>query len=249
MNNILRDDNILIITTNRLNGYSKSFFDSYNMAFHVEDNKDDVLKNYQILCNENNINYENIYIPSQTHSDVFKEVKVNEKNNLSNCDALYTKDKDCYIGVLTADCLPIIIYFPDKEIIAAIHAGWVGSAKLIAYKLINYLITNEKVNPELASIYLCPSISKDVYEVGQDVYDKIACHEFINASECFEKISENKYLFDNRLFNKKQLFISGINIANIIDIDDCTYTNKNYFSYRRDNKTGRQLSLIGMRKK
>ncbi|MEG0365054.1 MAG: laccase domain-containing protein, partial [Erysipelotrichales bacterium] len=131
MYQVIRDDSILAISTNRSDGVSKAPYDSLNLAYHVLDNKDDVDTNYSLLANKLNIDVNDIYIPNQTHSKIMLEVKKNQTKITNECDALYTKDKGVYIGVLTADCLPILMYAHDKEVVVAIHAGWQGSDKLI----------------------------------------------------------------------------------------------------------------------
>ena len=245
MNEVLRDDKILIVTTDRNDGYFSNMKLSNNMAYRTAGDEDMIL-NIKQLCTENNIKFSDVYIPKQTHSDIIKEV-TRKKDDLSNCDALYTKEKDTCLGVLTADCLPILVYFPDKEIVAAAHAGWVGSIKLIAYKLITQIVIKEQVNPSLAEVYLCPSICQECYEVGREVYERAIANEFIDSESCFINLDNCKYLFDNRLFNILQLKASGIKEENISIVDRCTFLDDNYFSHRQDKTKGRQLSLIGMR--
>lgn len=243
----INDEKLLALTTNRLNGYSSSFYDSFNMGFHVGDNKVNVEKNYQLLCKELNISYDNIYLPNQTHSDVLIKVNRNDDKIIDECDALYTKDKDTYLGVLTADCCPILLYDTTNKIIAAIHAGWVGSVKLISYKSINYLIENENLDVNQTKVYLAPSIKKRNYEVGEDVFQAVNKYSQFHHDDLFTNLENNKYLYDNVLFNYQQIIACGILKENIFIDKDCTYENDNYFSYRQTKVCGRQLTLIGMR--
>ena len=247
MINYLRNDDILAITTNRYDGVSSGPYESANFGFRTLDNKENVEANYQILRNKLEINKENIYFTRQVHSDIFIEITKDSLNYQKRCDALFTLEKNCYLTVLSADCLPILFYCPDREIVGAIHAGWLGSAKLIAFKLLSYLISNYQVDPQQVIVYFGPSIFSEVYEVGQDVYDKVCQHEIFNPQVCFQAKDNGKYWYDNRLFNQLQLEFLGI--KQIVKLDECTYQNSEYFSYRRQPESGRQLSLIGMREK
>lgn len=241
------DDNVLAITTDRNGGVSSSNYSSFNFGYHVGDIKEDVDRNYEILANELNIDINKLFIPQQTHSANFMEITKDSSKEIKDCDALYTKDNELFIGVLTADCLPILLYCPDKQIVAAIHAGWQGSTKLITKKVLEHLIDHEHIDPQLTQAYLAPSIFQVMYEVGDDVYHQ-ACASNLDAEECFILKDNGKYLFDNRLFNIKQLLSCNINASNITRVNKCTYLNKDYFSYRRNKNTGRQLTLIGLNK-
>ena len=243
----LNNDDILAITTNRLNGYSDFPYNSFNMAFHVGDVKEDVERNYQLLCKELNINYDNIHLPNQTHSDVMIEVTHNNQVINEECDALFTKSKNIYLGVLTADCCPILVYDTKNKIVAAIHAGWVGSVKLITYKSIKYLIEHEQLSPKHTKVFIAPCIKKRNYEVGQDVFEAVMKYPEFYHNDLFSSLKNDKYLYDNTLFNYLQILACDIPKTNIFVDEDCTFENSDYFSYRRDRKCGRQLTLIGMR--
>lgn len=244
MNNYFKidfNDNVLAICTNRLDGHSTKPYDSFNLGYHVLDNKEDVDKNRDILANI--MNTKQVVFPNQTHSSNIIQVK-DMNCNVSDCDALYTKEKDIAVGVLTADCLPILFYCPDKEIVGTIHAGWQGSVKEITYKSFEYLIKHENIDISKTKVYLGPSISRDVYEVDHDVYSKVLSLDYTFLESCFKIKDNNKFNFDNVEFNLKQLEKIGIDYQNIQLSNICTYQNKDYFSYRQDNITGRQASII-----
>lgn len=192
------------------------------------------------------LNTEKIVLMNQTHSDIVKEIK-SINDDTTNTDAIYTKESNLYLGVLTADCLPLLLYAPDQHIVAAIHSGWVGSTKLITYKTITHLIVHEKIDPSKLIVYIGPSIKSTNYEVDQLVYDKFIVHEFIDTKSCFKAIGHNKYYLDNLQFNLLLLKELNINPNNITIFDKCTFADDNLFSYRKDKTSFRNISVIGLK--
>ncbi|MDR1782580.1 MAG: peptidoglycan editing factor PgeF [Bacilli bacterium] len=234
---------VIAITTTREDGYSQGVYAKNNMGFRCDDNAEHVKKNYEKLAKELKININDIYYPFQAHTDTLIKINKNDSLPTMECDALYTTDKDVYVGVLTADCLPILLYCSQPFICCAIHSGWKGSAKLITLKTINYLIKQEKLNPKNTTIILGPAINQKDYEVGKDVYDAINQYPEYQPQDCFKKINNNKYLYDNKQFNLN--ILKQFNFNKIINHNESTTNILKYYSYRQEGITGRLLSLIG----
>lgn len=248
MYHIFVDNNeIIAFTTDREGGYSTGPYRSLNLAFHVGDDHNMVLKNHYKLADELHYGYQNLYFTQQTHGTNLEQITEDSPQVSDDTDALYTKETNKYIGVMTADCLPILGYDPTNHLVFAIHAGWLGSVKMITHKTLNYLIENEKLDVADTQIYLGPSISQKNYQVQDDVYQKVMATPFDNLAECFTKNDDGTYQFNNRLYNIKQLESLGIKAQNITELDDCTYENEKYFSYRRDGQTGRMMSIIALK--
>ena len=76
---------------------------------------------------------------NQTHSSDFIDATFENFKGDRDCDSLVTKDKNTLIGVFTADCVPVIAYDKEKEVIAAIHSGWKGTYTKIARKTCEYM--------------------------------------------------------------------------------------------------------------
>lgn len=238
-------DDVIALTSTRENGYSQGVYAANNMGFRCGDEAENVKKNYQKLAAELGIAPESIYYPYQAHTANIIKINQGDSLPLEPCDALYTTTKDVFVGVLTADCLPILIYCAQPFICCAIHSGWKGSTKLITTKVINYLLTNENLDPKNTTVVLGPAIKRADYEVGPDVYEAICQHQEFSPAECFEKIKGTKYLYDNKLFNLKQL--QKFNFKTIINCDESTTDTTKYYSYRKEGTTGRLLSLIGQK--
>ena len=109
---------------NKIGGKSKKIYKSLNCGPGSKDNPSDVQKNLQIVRKKIKTNAKNIFLLHQIHSNKF--VYITKKNIFKSkpkADALITNQKNIPIGVLTADCVPILICDEKTKLIAAIHAG------------------------------------------------------------------------------------------------------------------------------
>lgn len=114
--------NLIHAFSTRDGGYSKAPYLSNNLAFHVSDNKNDVIKNHQALAIQLGYDYTKLIYMRQIHSDIVHIVT--DKDNFytpTTCDALITNKKN--IPIMSADCVPIIIYDSRLHVIAVVHAG------------------------------------------------------------------------------------------------------------------------------
>jgi len=160
-------------------------------------------------------------------------------------DFILTKKKNVGIGVVTADCLPIIVYDFFEHAAAIIHAGWRGLAADIFAKTVCAMQQEFDSKPENLKIYCGPSAGSCCYEVQADFYDhfkKYADHE-----QYFIK-KDKKLFFDARQFiqlNARSLGIAAKNIYTTYNA--CTICNSLYCSYRREKENARrQISIISL---
>jgi YfiH family protein len=160
-------------------------------------------------------------------------------------DALITDKKGLPIAVLTADCAPILIYDKNREMIAAIHAGWKGAYKGILKKVVKFMI-KKGCFPENITAVIGPCISVYNYEVGEDFVKRFIKKDKKNII-FFKKIKNKRYFNLNKYvyFQLKSLDIKKIDI-----IDKDTFDAKNnFFSARRsislnESNYGRNISII-----
>ena len=183
----------------------------------------------------------------QTHSN--KVIVVNKKNNTSkrfNSDALITKMKGVALGVVTADCVPIILYDVKNQIIGCIHAGWKGASSGIIENTIRKFRRLNSKNKIFASVGPC--IGKKSYEVDINFYKK-----FISKSKkndvYFSKKNNEKKLFDLRKYVNDKLIKLNVKVDHV---NRDTFREKSsFFSYRRSQKLyekdyGRCISVISL---
>jgi YfiH family protein len=165
-------------------------------------------------------------------------------------DALITRLRNVLLAVQTADCLPILIADPKTKMMAAIHAGWRGTAGRIVERTIADLM-RLGVNPRTCLVALGPCASAARYEVGGDVIDQIK-REFGYWKKILVNFRDDgKCYFDNRAATLQQLRLCGFDEEQIFVAPYCTMLqNELFFSYRLEAggqplKAGRLLSVIG----
>lgn len=185
--------------------------------------------------------------PTQTHS---LNVAIAEgwDESFPDTDALITFKRDLPIGVVTADCVPILIYAPDVEGVAAVHAGWKGSLGGIVDRVVD-LMADHGAEIGKMKVAFGPSISKENYEVDETLADKFReagykdCISYPNGS------SSRPHL-DLQGVNISRLLSKGVKPENISPSDKCTYSSVDaekapLQSYRRDGvAAGRNLTMI-----
>ena len=233
----------------RKNGFSKGNYESLNCGLGSSDKKEDVLKNLNLVSKKIGCNNELLITLNQIHSNkvIYFEDKNSIKNKL-NGDAIVTKIRNVAIGILTADCVPILLYDHKQKIIGCIHSGWKGALNgVIKNTVKKFQDLNSKT--ENLIVVVGPCIGKESYEIKIDFYNK-----FINQNpkyiKFFKKTLDKKYTFDLRGFVNNQ--ISELNIKNIENIEKDTFSQRElFFSYRRscaknELDYGRNISVILM---
>jgi polyphenol oxidase len=165
-------------------------------------------------------------------------------------DFLITNQPNVGIGVLTADCLPIVFYVPGKNIIAVAHAGWRSSVARIASIVIETLQQKYNIAPADVHVLFGPSAKSCCYEVSADFVKNLSPFAF--ADQVITK-HDGKLFFDNPLFNKLLLIQAGVPVANINENNNlCTICNRQFHSYRRtvdkENYYEAQATIIWLKK-
>lgn len=221
----------------RKSGVSKGAFDSLN--FSLKDNISNVMENKKIVLNEFS-KFENLLILNQVHGG--KVIYTDENIDLTKGDALITKSSKLLIGVITADCVPILLYDDKLGVISAIHAGWKGA--VLESIVQNTLAELKNLGCSMSDI--CASIGPCIrhYEVKNDVANLVP--------DKFLKVYDDRYLFDIAGFVKNILENEGITKVHDTCLD--TFLNEEmFFSCRRsfikkEKGFGCQLSVIGLGK-
>jgi len=210
----------------------------FNMSFSVGDNENIVKENRNLFFENLGINPANITHQKQVHED--KVSFVTQGGLIGESDAMITDKPGIGLAVSIADCVPILLYDPLKKMIGAVHSGWRGTEKKILLKTLNE-IKKYGCLPENIIVYIGPSISKNVYEVGKEVAEMF-------DKKYLEQKGE-KYLLDVSGVNLDILLKAGVKRNNIQLSSLCTYAMKDVFhSYRRDgNNSGRSLAVIALK--
>ena len=228
-------------------GKSTGIYKSLNCGIDSSDSKKNVLNNLKIICKKINCSSKNLVLLNQIHSNKFYFINKNYKfkKKKLNGDALITNVKKIALGVIVADCVPVLIYDKNLKIISAIHAGWKGVYKEIIKKVVKFLIKKGSNTKNLVAV-IGPSISEKSYEVQKDFKSKFLKKD--KQSKFFFKIRKNKTYFD---LNKYVYYhLKKLGIKNLEIIKKNTFDPKNnFFSARRsiqnkENDYGRNISVI-----
>ncbi|MGV8091871.1 MAG: peptidoglycan editing factor PgeF [Mangrovibacterium sp.] len=188
-----------------------------------------------------------LIFPRQAHSDriVVLDHPVNNAE-IAGTDALITNQHGLCICVQTADCVPILLYDPCEQVVAAVHAGWRGTVSKIVAKTIHRMQLQFDSEPEDLIAGIGPSIHHHVYEVGQDVIIQVR-ENFSNFRELLKpSIHEGKAFFDLWAANKNLMVASGMKEKNIEVMGLCSWSHESlFYSARRDGAvTGRMATGI-----
>jgi len=156
-------------------------------------------------------------------------------------DALVTNLPGVVLTILTADCVPILLFDPVQRAIGAVHAGWRGTQQMIVRKTIAKMAEQYGTNPADLIVGVGPAIGGCCYEVGEEV----AAH-FGSCPEALMPKGGGKYLLDTRRVNVRQLEAAGVPPEQIEVSPYCTSCDVDrYFSYRAEQGTaGRFMSCI-----
>ncbi len=243
-----RFNNIRHSFFSKKNGVSKGIYKSLNCGLGSNDKKKNIIKNLNLVSKKMNIELKDLVLMNQTHSNKVILVNKKNKNKRLNSDALVTKLKGIGLGVLTADCVPIILYDETNNIIGCVHAGWKGAVSGIIENTIKKFKKINSNNKIFASVGPC--IGKKSYEVDLNFY-----RNFISKSKknsiYFSKKNKFKRLFNLRKYVNDKLIKLNVKIDNVYHD---TFRDKNrFFSYRRsqklgENDYGRCISIISLTK-
>ena len=226
------------------NGFSKGIYEGLNCGKGSKDNKSNIYKNLNFVAKKMGVKKNKLILMHQTHSNKVVEIKKYNLKNKINADAIITKMNDIAIGVLTADCVPIIICDVRNKIVGCIHAGWRGAFSGIIYNTIKKIKKSNSNNKIYASVGPC--IGEKNYEVDIKFYEKFVSKSWKNKIY-FRHKSKTKKLFDLRKFVTDKLLKLNVKVD---QIKKDTFTEKsNFFSYRRSRKLkqkdyGRCISTV-----
>ncbi len=226
---------------------------AFNVTDYCEDDPQRVASNRLWLAGELGIEGERLVMPRQTHSDRIEEITAEtmqlsvaqRRDLLDGVDALITRETGLCIGVSTADCVPVLLFDPQNEAVAAIHAGWRGTVKRIVTKTVHRMQTAFQTNPAELHALIGPSISQKAFEVGDEIVEAFAEAGFDTQSiarqmDMEHEDAEGKICtvvrphIDLWGANAQLLEEAGVNLMNICVSGICTYEHHDsFFSARR----------------
>ncbi len=233
--------------TTRMGGVSRGIYQSMNLGLSTGDDKKLVLKNYEIICNALGFDIETLVLSKQVHKDHI--VRVGKEScgsgifypaSYEDADALITNEKGVTLVAFFADCVPILLFDKEKNVLAVVHAGWRGTVLKIVLKTIQTMAHSFGSNPENILAAIGPSIHPCCYEIGSEVAQKFTEAFQDTSSILFEK--GQRIFCDLQQANAEAMISEGVLAENISWSGLCTSCNEQMLYSHRASK-GKRGSL------
>ncbi|MGI9380376.1 MAG: peptidoglycan editing factor PgeF [Methyloligellaceae bacterium] len=231
----------------RNGGKSDGLYESLNCGQGSADQTSKVLENKNIVAQTLDLRPEDLRTVHQFHSaEVFTITSNDTPSGRPKADAMVTNMPNIGLGILTADCAPVLFAEPNARIIAAAHAGWKGALRGVLHQTVAKM-AQLGAYPDRITATIGPTLSQVNYEVGPEFHQEFIEQSLQNAC-FFYQGKEDRYQFDLPGFIADSLQKAGV--VNISNLGLCTYgSESDFFSYRRsvhrkENDYGRQISII-----
>jgi YfiH family protein len=230
----------------RQGGASSGDFASLNTGGAVGDDPTLVEKNRAQVAAA--LGFDSLVIVRQVHSTTVVVLKEPPAPG-TEADAMVTSRPGLLLGILTADCAPILLADPDAGVVGAAHAGWKGACGGIAYGTVMAMV-GLGADPKNIRAVIGPTISGPNYEVGPETAAQIVAADSAAARHISIPPGKTREHFDIPGLLREQLL--GAGLESVADLGQCTYAQPDaYFSHRyathHGTRTGRQIAVIGLR--
>ncbi len=237
-------------------GFSKGIYSSLNVGPGSKDNPQSVQKNRLSCLNELSGEIEPDYNPElftvhQHHSATVVTLEAESTPDACQkikADGIVTAGLNQAIGILTADCVPVLFADPYARVIGAAHAGWRGAHGGVLQETVRNMQALGSRTEQITAL-IGPCIGPESYIVGSEFLDRFS-DRYVTVQNGPEK---PQYLFNLRHYVQDRLLDSGIGTIGTLG-HDTLKEEETFFSYRRslyrsEPDYGRQLSAIMLRPK
>ena len=228
-----------------------------NIGFTDRENPEIIQYNRRSLAKAAGFEVERLITARQVHSATVRIVTAEEagrgaldrESRIPATDALVTNQPGICLMVLSADCVPVLLFEPEKRVVAAVHAGWRGTAANIVVETVRVMQENFGCDPQRVVAAIGPSIGKCCFEVGEEVARVF--QQLFPGNQAIVGLGKQpgKYQVDLWEANRKELLACGVKNENIEVAGMCSVCHPDlFFSYRREGeKAGRFGAGIGMK--
>lgn len=231
----------------REGGVSRPPFDSLNLSAR-EDDRGAVAENLLRFCRALDLGRCPPVVQRQVHGRRVTWVGGDDgpepgEVSMEDGDALITRQPRTPLAVLVADCVPVLLWDPDGGVVAAVHAGWRGTADAIVPGALKSMADRAGTAPARVRAALGPSIGGCCYAVGPEVVE--ALEQVAPPGSVRIPSDDGALRVDLRRINRALLGAAGVPDRAIEDVGGCTCCERRFFSYRRDGpRTGRLMGAI-----
>ena len=234
----------------RRGGHSTGLFDSLNCGMGSGDDKETVLKNRAVVAGELGVAPDRLLSAWQIHSpDAGVVAAPGEGEERPRVDALVTRTPGIGLGVLTADCGPVLLADPKARVIGAAHAGWKGALTGVTTRTLEVMEEQGAARADVIAV-IGPMISKAAYEVGPEFPGRFIEADAANARFFTASPRAGHYMFDLPAYLSARLTTEGV--GTVVNLSLCTFSDEQrFFSYRRathrnEKDYGRLISAIAL---
>ena len=198
-----------------------------------------VLSNRSLLASAMGIRDSELYFPSQVHkTKILQVTRATPKEDMMETDALVTNESNICIAVMSADCVPILLYDHKNNAVGAVHSGWRGTVARILEKSLNEMRRLFGTSGEDVYAGIGPSVSTDSYEVGEEVVQEVK-QSFGSSDDLLTPTQDNKAKLDLWKANTIQLQEFGVPLKQIEVSNLCTVKHNHHFFSARKGDRGR----------
>ncbi|AGA65232.1 hypothetical protein B488_12400 [Liberibacter crescens BT-1] len=231
----------------RHSGVSEGVYSSLNVSFSAGDDDKKVIENRSYIASWFSLPVNKLITAQQVHSATVAILDADyDKKMPIEADGLVTDKMNVIIGVMTADCVPVLFVDPNKRIIGASHAGWRGVLSGILENTVEKIVSLGAIQEQIIAC-LGPSITSAYYEVGPEFVKQFLAYDISYQDFFCPSLKESYFMFDLPSLVLRKLSTLGVQATSL---ERCTYKeHSNFFSYRRslhagETDYGRQLSAI-----
>lgn len=234
----------------RQGGHSTGLFDSLNCGMGSGDDKQVVAKNRAVVAEKLGLAPDCLLSAWQIHSPDAAVVSAPwDGEERPRVDALVTKTPGLGLGVLTADCGPVLFADPQAKVIGAAHAGWKGALTGVTARTLDVMEEQGASRRNITAV-IGPMISRAAYEVGPEFPGRFIEADAENARYFTASPRPGHYMFDLPGYLANRLRAEGV--GTVVNLALCTFGDEQrFFSYRRathrnEKDYGRLISAIAL---
>jgi polyphenol oxidase len=232
----------------RQGGYSSGIFSSLNCGLGSGDDVALVTKNRSKVADDLGVAPSHLVSAYQVHSAdvIVVDAPFVERPKV---DGLVTNKRGLALGILTADCGPVLFADHKIGVIGACHAGWKGALSGVTDSTI-LAMEGLGANRQNIVAMLGPTISQKAYEVGPEFPNPFLEQNTSNKKYFISSLKNDHYMFDLPAYLVDRMKVFGV--GQVFDSGLCTYSDsERFFSYRRtthlqENDYGRLISAIAL---
>ncbi|MDE0779464.1 MAG: peptidoglycan editing factor PgeF [Alphaproteobacteria bacterium] len=230
----------------RYGGVSDGIYAGLNCGLGSNDDTNKVTENRSRAAQAVGVAPDRLRTLYQVHSARVIDADTDWAGTPLEADALVCTTPGTAIGILAADCAPVLFADPEARIIGAAHAGWHGALKGVVGATIDAMLSRGAQADRIRAT-VGPCIGPKSYEVGPEFPAAFLKQDSENAQFFKQQQESDRLLFNLPAYVHSRLRLAGVSRSNITGHD--TYSNNNFFSYRRschrsEPDYGRNLSLI-----